>query len=79
MTGAAVGIVPAVFTFGLSIPVGAMLGGGAGCVTGAATGAGTGLAAGTAVGYGGYAYRSELKGLWHRFRGSSQTDEFSEQ
>merc|ERR1712080_734990 len=38
VTGAAAGIVPALFTFGLSIPAGAALGGGTGLFLGAGTG-----------------------------------------
>lgn len=57
--GAAVGIVPAIFTFGLSIPVCAVVGGGAGLCAGAALGAGAG-AAGGAAGYGGFHYRAEI-------------------
>eukprot|EP00930_Biecheleria_cincta_P063296 TRINITY_DN48823_c0_g1_i1.p1 TRINITY_DN48823_c0_g1~~TRINITY_DN48823_c0_g1_i1.p1 ORF type:complete len:493 (-),score=64.84 TRINITY_DN48823_c0_g1_i1:370-1812(-) len=71
MAGAAVGIIPAAFTFGLSIPLGAVLGGGTGLMAGATTGVGTGLAAGTAAGYSGYAYRNEIKALCQRLRGTS--------
>jgi hypothetical protein len=49
--GAAVGVVPALFTFGLSIPIGAMIGGGAGMCVGTAVGGTTGLVAGGAAGY----------------------------
>eukprot|EP00928_Gymnodinium_smaydae_P047753 TRINITY_DN31898_c0_g1_i1.p1 TRINITY_DN31898_c0_g1~~TRINITY_DN31898_c0_g1_i1.p1 ORF type:complete len:505 (-),score=49.48 TRINITY_DN31898_c0_g1_i1:362-1876(-) len=61
LAGAAVGIVPALFTFGLSIPVCAMMGGSAGLVAGATTGAGTGMAIGTAAGCGGLACRNKLR------------------
>lgn len=44
--GAAVGLVPALFTFGLSIPICAAVGGGCGLVTGAAAGGVTGVAVG---------------------------------
>merc|ERR1719183_2154579 len=40
--GAAVGIVPAIFTFGLSIPVCAIVGGGVGVCTGAVAGGAVG-------------------------------------
>eukprot|EP00913_Durusdinium_trenchii_P003019 g2791.t1 len=53
--GAAVGVVPALFTFGLSIPVGAVLGGGAGLFMGAVSGG--------AAGYGAYAKRGEIQEL----------------
>jgi len=51
MAGAMVGLVPAIFTFGLSIPIGAVLGGGAGLCVGTAVGGTTGLVAGGAAGY----------------------------
>lgn len=57
-TGAAVGILPAFFTFGLSIPVFAIIGSGAGLCLGATTGGGVGLVAGGAAGYGGAVYRA---------------------
>jgi len=50
--GAAIGVVPAIFTFGLSIPIGAAIGGGAGLCVGAAAGGTVGLASGGAVSYG---------------------------
>jgi len=59
--GAAIGIVPALFTFCLSIPVGAALGGGCGLVVGGAAGTTTGAAAGGAVGFGAYTKRAEIK------------------
>jgi hypothetical protein len=49
--GAAVGLVPALFTFGLSIPIGAAIGGGTGLCVGTAVGGTTGLVAGGAAGY----------------------------
>jgi hypothetical protein len=52
--GAAVGVVPALFTFGLSIPFGAAVGGGIGLCAGTATGAGVGFVGGGAFGYGAY-------------------------
>lgn len=51
MAGAMVGLVPAIFTFGLSIPIGAVLGGGAGLCFGSAVGGTTGLVVGGAAGY----------------------------
>lgn len=56
LAGAAVGLIPALFTFGLSIPVFAVIGGG----VGAAAGGSTGAAAGGAAGYGGHKYRKEI-------------------
>jgi len=51
LIGATVGLVPAIFTFGLSIPIGAAIGGGAGLCVGTAVGGTTGLVAGGAAGY----------------------------
>lgn len=59
--GAAVGFIPAIFTFGLSIPLGAAIGGSTGLVFGAASGAATGAVGGGAAGYGAYAKRGEIK------------------
>lgn len=52
IAGAAVGVVPAFFTFGLSIPFCALTGGGAGLCLGTATGSSTGLLLGGAAGIG---------------------------
>lgn len=52
--GALCGAVPAIFTFGLSIPAGAALAGGAGLCVGTAIGGATGLVVGAAAGYGAY-------------------------
>jgi hypothetical protein len=57
LAGAAVGLVPALFTFGLSIPVGAAIGGGIGLFAGS----GVGAVGGGAAGFAGYKYRKELK------------------
>eukprot|EP00931_Biecheleriopsis_adriatica_P029565 TRINITY_DN17539_c0_g1_i1.p1 TRINITY_DN17539_c0_g1~~TRINITY_DN17539_c0_g1_i1.p1 ORF type:complete len:411 (+),score=113.35 TRINITY_DN17539_c0_g1_i1:72-1235(+) len=58
VVGAAVGVVPALFTFGLSIPIGAVIGGSAGLAVGSAAGAVSGGAAGIA-----YSKRSEIQGF----------------
>jgi len=58
--GAAVGVVPAIFTFGLSIPVCAMVGGSCGLVTGSAVGGTAGLVGGGATGYGVYTKREVI-------------------
>eukprot|EP00411_Alexandrium_monilatum_P001093 CAMPEP_0175199984 /NCGR_PEP_ID=MMETSP0093-20121207/9309_1 /TAXON_ID=311494 /ORGANISM="Alexandrium monilatum, Strain CCMP3105" /LENGTH=318 /DNA_ID=CAMNT_0016492995 /DNA_START=102 /DNA_END=1058 /DNA_ORIENTATION=- len=50
--GAAVGAVPALFTFGLSIPIGAAIGSGAGLMVGTAVGGTVGAVGGGAAGYG---------------------------
>merc|ERR1712232_468000 len=60
--GAAVGVVPAIFTFGLSIPVGAFMGGAFGLCAGTVVGGSTGLVGGGAAGYYGYERRHEIKG-----------------
>merc|ERR1712056_127228 len=56
--GALVGVVPALFTFGLSIPIGAVVGGGAGLFLGGAAGTSVGFAGGGAVGLTGYTLQS---------------------
>jgi hypothetical protein len=61
-TGALVGLPAALFTFGLSIPVCATIGGGLGCAAGATTGATAGGVAGGAAGYNGHKYRKEIAG-----------------
>jgi len=48
--GAAMGVIPSFFTFGLSIPIGAVMGGGAGLCIGVFTGGATGLVGGKLVG-----------------------------
>ncbi|CAE7650892.1 unnamed protein product, partial [Symbiodinium pilosum] len=60
LVGGAIGILPALFTFGLSIPVGAAIGGGAGLAVGAAAGATAGAVSGGAAGYGAYAKRGQI-------------------
>merc|ERR1712217_612647 len=60
VAGGVVGILPALFTFGLSIPVFAVVGGSAGLCVGTAVGGTTGAAGGGAVGYGVYGKRSEI-------------------
>lgn len=59
--GTAIGCVPALFTFGLSIPVGAVIGGAVGSGLGLAAGGGGGLIVGGAAGHVGHAYRAEIK------------------
>merc|ERR1712113_1118642 len=60
VAGGVVGIVPALFTFGLSIPAFAVVGGGAGLCVGTAVGGTTGSVGGGAVGYGIYGKRTEI-------------------
>lgn len=58
--GAAVGVVPALFTFGLSIPVCAIIGGGTGLAAGTALGSSAGAVGGAAA-YGGYHNRAKIR------------------
>merc|ERR1712050_588664 len=71
VTGGAIGLVPAVFTFGLSIPVGAAMG----LCTGALAGSTTGVVGGGALGYGGFTYRKQLNdgvmGVWNKMHTSA--------
>merc|ERR1719469_333200 len=60
VAGAVAGLPLALFTFGLSIPVGAIVGGGAGLVIGAAAGATTGAVGGGLAGYSVYQKKDEL-------------------
>mmetsp|Transcript_149888 Transcript_149888/g.417628 ORF Transcript_149888/g.417628 Transcript_149888/m.417628 type:complete len:355 (-) Transcript_149888:273-1337(-) len=57
-TGVLVGLVPALFTFGLSIPIGAIVGSGAGICVGGAAGTTVGFAGGGVVGCLGYKCRA---------------------
>jgi len=52
--------VPALFTFGLSIPAFALVGSGAGFCVGAAVGSSTGVVTGGAIGYGIHGKRTEI-------------------
>merc|ERR1711959_764137 len=56
VAGAAVGLVPAIFTFGLSIPVGAAVG----LCIGTAVGSSTGAVGGGLIGYGGFTHRKAI-------------------
>merc|ERR1712126_690684 len=59
--GAAVGVIPALFTFGLSIPLGAFIGGGTGLCVGTAVGSSAGFVGGGAAGYIGFEHRAQIK------------------
>jgi hypothetical protein len=59
--GAACGILPAVFTFGLSIPIAAAFGGTAGLAIGTAVGSAAGAVGGGATGYGLYVKKDAIK------------------
>jgi len=61
VVGGAVGVVPALFTFGTSIPIGAVIGGFLGTSAGVATAGTTGACAGGAAGHGVYLYRANIK------------------
>jgi hypothetical protein len=58
--GTAAGAVPALFTFGLSLPIGAFVGGGTGLCVGTVAGAGAGAMGGGLAGFTGYKYRVEI-------------------
>lgn len=62
--GTAVGAVPALFTFGLSLPIGAMVGGAGGLGVGACTGGGAGFAVGATTGYFVAMYRVQLRNTY---------------
>merc|ERR1719171_1770811 len=59
--GMAAGVVGAPFTFGLSIPMGGVVGGGVGLCAGAAVGGGAGAVAAGTTGYAAYTYRVQIK------------------
>jgi len=59
--GAVVGLGPALFTFGASVPIGAMLGGGTGLMAGASLGSMVGFIGGGATGYGVYSRGDQIK------------------
>jgi hypothetical protein len=61
VAGAMVGLVPALFTFGASIPICAVLGGGAGLAVGTAAGSVVGALGGAIAGYGTYTNRGKLQ------------------
>lgn len=66
VTGSLAGVVPAIFTLGMSIPVGATVGGTVGLVVGATGGGALGAAGGGVAGYGGHKYRKEIgNGVLH--------------
>eukprot|EP00933_Yihiella_yeosuensis_P008057 TRINITY_DN113336_c0_g1_i1.p1 TRINITY_DN113336_c0_g1~~TRINITY_DN113336_c0_g1_i1.p1 ORF type:complete len:378 (+),score=106.10 TRINITY_DN113336_c0_g1_i1:108-1241(+) len=66
--GMAVGLVPALFTFGLSIPVGAIIGGGTGLVAGGAAGTTVGFTGGAAAGFVGYTCKGYPSALLNQVR-----------
>lgn len=59
--GAAIGLLPALFTFGLSIPFGAVIGATCGTVVGATAGGTVGLTGGSAVGYVAWKKRTDIR------------------
>jgi len=63
VVGAAVGLVPALFTLGLSIPLGAAVGGTCGLVTGAAAGGAVGVVGGSVAGYGACEKRDQIASI----------------
>lgn len=70
--GMLVGLPAAFFTFGISVPVCATLGGGLGCAAGAMTGAAAGGLAGGTSAYNSHKYRKEIAsgaaGAWNRLQ-----------
>lgn len=60
IAGGLAGIPAALFTFGLSIPIGAIAGAAAGGSVGVATGSSVGAAVGGTVGYKGYVHRADV-------------------
>jgi len=74
--GAALGVLPAIFTFGLSIPVTAAAVGAAGCIAGAVVGSSVGLVGGSVAGYGAYTKRIQIReaatGAWEKAEGSKE-------
>eukprot|EP00442_Polarella_glacialis_P005475 CAMPEP_0115080462 /NCGR_PEP_ID=MMETSP0227-20121206/18692_1 /TAXON_ID=89957 /ORGANISM="Polarella glacialis, Strain CCMP 1383" /LENGTH=304 /DNA_ID=CAMNT_0002468109 /DNA_START=45 /DNA_END=959 /DNA_ORIENTATION=+ len=59
--GATCGLLPAFVTFGLSIPIGAMVGGGAGLIAGASAGGTAGLVGGGFAGHHVYVKRDDIR------------------
>jgi len=70
VAGIVVGMGPAIFTFGMSIPISAGVGGGIGLCVGTVTGATAGALAGGAAGYTGFTHRGKLESggskLWEK-------------
>jgi len=64
-TGALVGLPAAIFTFGLSVPICATIGGGMGCFAGATSGGAVGGVAGGTAGYNAQKYQKEISGGAH--------------
>lgn len=74
--GAACGLPFAVFTFGLSVPIGATIGGGAGACVGAATGGAVGLIGGGIAGHSSH-QRAEIKqSILHAFGRVSDSKDY---
>merc|ERR1719326_231648 len=68
VVGGMVGTIPALLTFGTSIPFGAVVGGALGGGGGACIGGAVGAAAGGAAGHGAYVYRAQIRGGVLRIR-----------
>jgi len=66
--GALVGLVPAVFTFGLSIPIGAAVGGSTGLFVGGAAGCSLGFAGGGSVAFLAYSQRGLPAAVYNYFK-----------
>merc|ERR1712187_1079272 len=68
LLGGAIGLLPALVTFGLSIPFGVVIGGGCGLVAGGAAGGTAGLTGGGAAGFYAYTYRKDIHSAIARAR-----------
>merc|ERR1712060_585424 len=60
IVGAAFGLIPAVFTFGLSIPIGAAIGGSTGLVAGTVAGGAVGFVGGGVAGRTAHKHREQI-------------------
>jgi len=72
VVGAAMGVVPAIFTFGLSIPIAAALGACGGLVLGGAIGTAMGVVAGGVGGCGAYTNRAKIASLIRKVEAKGQ-------
>jgi len=72
MIGTVTGMLPALLTFGTSIPIGAAVGGGLGASAGVCVGGAGGAAAGGAASHGVYVWRAEIKSGMFRVKKVSE-------
>lgn len=64
--GGALGMLPAIFTFGTTIPLGIFIGSGCGATIGSSVGGATGFFGAGTVGYGAYMKRGEIRSVFDR-------------